>query len=128
MDPKAIAASSIAALERGHYTAPNGTVVDIASLRDACVGGTRAYLPEELATLREHVSHQPHASLATTFAVVNETTLSGCARLIADSTYQRVGALNFASAKNPGGGFLRARNLLVLGSHDLQSRVPCLSQ
>jgi uncharacterized protein (TIGR02452 family) len=39
--------------------------------------------------------------------VVNETTLQGCAELVATGQYQRVGALNFASAKNPGGGFLK---------------------
>ncbi|MBA3823165.1 MAG: TIGR02452 family protein [Ktedonobacterales bacterium] len=106
MDPKAIAVSTIAALERGHYTAPDGTVVDIAASRDACVSATRAYLPEELAAVREHVSQTSSEPLATTFAVVNETTLNGCARLVTDQRYQRVGALNFASAKNPGGGFL----------------------
>jgi uncharacterized protein (TIGR02452 family) len=37
--------------------------------------------------------------------VVNETTLSGIRRLLVEST-EPVAALNFASAKNPGGGFL----------------------
>ena len=75
MDTKAIAHGTIAALENGHYTAPDGAVVDIVALRDACVHGTRAYLPEELAEMRVQVMNQPTKPLATTFAVVNETTL-----------------------------------------------------
>ena len=37
--------------------------------------------------------------------VVNETTLAGCSRVLASGDGP-VAALNFASAKNPGGGFL----------------------
>jgi uncharacterized protein (TIGR02452 family) len=37
---------------------------------------------------------------------VNETTLQGCARLAESQEFQRIAALNFASAKHPGGGFL----------------------
>jgi uncharacterized protein (TIGR02452 family) len=54
----------------------------------------------------EQVVAQPGGS-ATTFAVANETTLQACARLVASQRYQRIGVLNFASARNPGGGFLR---------------------
>src|SRR5439155_18521395 len=39
------------------------------------------------------------------FEVANETTLAGIARVLADGAGP-VAALNFASAKNPGGGFL----------------------
>jgi hypothetical protein len=81
MDPKAIAASTMTALERGYYTAPDGTQVNIAPLRDVCVSSTRAYLPEALVALREEVIHRPHTPLVTTCAVNNETTLRGCARL-----------------------------------------------
>jgi uncharacterized protein (TIGR02452 family) len=106
MDTKAIANGTVTALEQGHYTTSDGTRVEIAALRDACVAGTRAYLPAELATLCEQALAQPPAPVKTSFAVRNETTLEGCARLVAGGDYARVGALNFASAKNPGGGFL----------------------
>ena len=77
-----------------------------AALLASCLRDTRSYEPEALADLREQVLAQPGSKPATTFAVVNETTLQGCARLIASQQHQRVGILNFASAKNPGGGFL----------------------
>jgi uncharacterized protein (TIGR02452 family) len=38
--------------------------------------------------------------------VINETTLAGIRRLLAEKPDEPVAALNFASAKNPGGGFL----------------------
>jgi uncharacterized protein (TIGR02452 family) len=106
MNPKAIANGTIAALEKGQYTAPDGTPVDIAASLATCVGGTQAYDSNELAQIRKQILAQPVHPLSTTFAVVNETTLQGCARLVASQQYQQIGALNFASAKHPGGGFL----------------------
>ncbi|HKD76485.1 MAG TPA: TIGR02452 family protein [Ktedonobacterales bacterium] len=106
MDPKAIAISTIAALEKGRYTAPDGTTVDIATLIATCVGGTQAYVPDELALIRKQILARPVNQTQSTFAVVNETTLQGCARLVASGRYQRIGVLNFASARHPGGGFL----------------------
>ncbi len=106
MDPKAIANGTIAALEKGRYTAPDGSTVDISALVAACVAGTQAYDPDELAQLREQMLTQPTNPLSTMFAVVNETTLQGSARLVAGGQFRRIGVLNFASAKHPGGGFL----------------------
>ena len=42
----------------------------------------------------------------TIFEVANETTLQGSARLAVSEGDSRIGVLNFASARNPGGGFL----------------------
>ncbi|MFO0927263.1 MAG: TIGR02452 family protein [Gemmataceae bacterium] len=69
-----------------------------------CLDGTHFYPPEEL----ERIRHQIIATAGGwtgTIEVANETTLAGVARLLADGE-QPVAALNFASAKNPGGGFL----------------------
>ncbi len=106
MDAKAIAQGTVAALERGQYTAPDGSIVNLAAQLAACISGTRCYDPEDLERIREQVLAQPGSEPAMTFAVVNETTLQGCARLAASQEYQRIGVLNFASARNPGGGFL----------------------
>jgi uncharacterized protein (TIGR02452 family) len=106
MDAKAIAQGTMAALERGQYTAPDGSTINLTPLLATCISGTRCYDPDGLAHIREQVLAQPGTQPATTFAVVNETTLQGCTRLVASQQYQRIGVLNFASAKNPGGGFL----------------------
>src|SRR5439155_4311485 len=60
---------------------------------------------EELERLRQEVLARPGEQFPTAVEVVNETTLAGIARVLADGNGP-VAALNFASAKNPGGGFL----------------------
>lgn len=106
MDAKAIANGTLAALEAGYYTMYDGATVAIRDLLSDCVSNTRYYEPVELDNIRERVLSQS-GMIQTTFAVTNETTLQGCATLVASGEYQRIGVLNFASARNPGGGFLR---------------------
>jgi uncharacterized protein (TIGR02452 family) len=107
MDPKAIANGTVATLEKGFYMAPDGSKVDIADLLATCVKNTRLYTPGDLTSLCKKFLGLQKPQPSSTFSVVNETTLQGCARLIATQNYQHIGVLNFASAKNPGGGFLR---------------------
>lgn len=107
MDAKAIAQGTVAALEQGCYIAPAGNTIDLTGLLATCLSDTQSYDPEDLVRLRKQVLAQPISKQAAMFSVVNETTLQGCARLIASQQYRRIGVLNFASAKNPGGGFLR---------------------
>src|SRR5262245_57616434 len=100
-----IARQTVEIIARGVYTSVGSHDVDIARSVRACVDGTRYFAPEELERIRQDVLAQPAGSHATTFEVVNETTLSGIFRLVAAGEGP-VAALNFASAKNPGGGFL----------------------
>ncbi|HEY7340692.1 MAG TPA: TIGR02452 family protein [Ktedonobacterales bacterium] len=106
MDAKAIADGTLAALEAGYYTAPDGATVAIRDALAACVSNTRYYEPEDLSDILRQMVAQP-SGVTTTFAVANETTLQACARLVASQRYPRIGVLNFASARHPGGGFLR---------------------
>ncbi len=103
---KRIAQETLAALERGTYDAPDGTTINIAPLLDRCFKATTFYKPEALVEIREQVLAAPKSASETIFEVVNETTLEGSARLAATQQYERIGVLNFASARHPGGGFL----------------------
>lgn len=105
MDLKKIAQETLDACERGSYLGPDGSRVEIAAQLAACLAGTREYHPDELDYL---VAQAPRvvSAPATTFALTRETTLQGAARLAASGTDQRIGVLNFASARHPGGGFL----------------------
>ena len=49
---------------------------------------------------------RPESEYATSYELSHETTLEGAAGLARSGAYQRVGVLNFASARKPGGGFL----------------------
>src|SRR5260221_10187755 len=103
---KEIAETTIAALERGNYTAPSGDQVDFMPLLKRCVKGTRCYKPDALESLRSQVLANAPTAEHTDFELVNETTLQGAARMVEGGKYQHIGVLNFASAKHPGGGFL----------------------
>jgi len=82
----------------GEYTAVDGTVVDIRDWQDAAEAGTVSY-PDG-----ERLPQFVPGVHATRFEVANETTLNAARRLTLDGL--NVVALNFASAKHPGGGFL----------------------
>jgi uncharacterized protein (TIGR02452 family) len=85
-------------LQDGCYRTETGIVVDIAEQVRRAVAGTCSYPPG---------ADPPSPRLgsqSTVFEVVNESTLAVACRLVAAG--HRAAALNFASAKNPGGGFL----------------------
>lgn len=108
MDAKAIADGTLAAIDRGKYRAPDDSVVAIRALVDACVRDTRCYTPEELAGIYQQVvaqSSSPSVPVVQ-ITVSGQTALASCADL-STAGYGRVAVLNFASARNPGGGFLR---------------------
>ncbi|SIO65743.1 TIGR02452 family protein [Singulisphaera sp. GP187] len=100
-----LARGTVEIVERGTYRSASGRVVDIANPIRECLDATRYYPPEELERLQRDVLGHPRTDLSTVFEVVNETTLSGIAR-VRSRGQGPVAVLNFASAKNPGGGFL----------------------
>jgi uncharacterized protein (TIGR02452 family) len=103
-----IAEETVAVVNRGWYATPAGERVSIAAALDHARTYTLLRTPDDFddlgrrcaAALAERPRHD------TRFEVVNETTLAAAARLTAELPGVRVLALNFASAKNPGGGFL----------------------
>ncbi|RAY11753.1 TIGR02452 family protein [Actinomadura craniellae] len=98
---KAIAAQTVEILERGHYTAPSGRTVEIAEPVRRAIAGTLLHRPDELTT-----GPAGPATGDTLIEVTDETTLAA-ARRLTEAADDPVLCLNFASAKNPGGGFLR---------------------
>src|SRR4051794_3015229 len=93
-----IAQDTVRACEAGRYTNLLGEAVDIAEPLRRAVEGTVSYPPG--AALPPVVP----GGRPTAFEVANETTLAAAWRLVRDG--HRPVALNFASAKHPGGGFL----------------------
>ncbi|MGC9540508.1 TIGR02452 family protein [Streptomyces sp. UG1] len=78
----------------GTYRAPGGHEVAIGAAIEAARAGTRMYGPEPLSLPRI-------SSTETFFEVTGESSLEAARRLGAGTA-----VLNFASARNPGGGFL----------------------
>lgn len=102
---KELAQQTVEIVERGSYQSATGRVVDIAASIRACLEDTQLFAPEELERLRQEVLGRPPERSATSLEVVNETTLAGITRMLTGGK-EPVAVLNFASAKNPGGGFL----------------------
>ncbi len=101
---KTVAEETLRILERGEYAPRPGSRVFIVDAVVSAVEDVRLFTPEELADLLGAEPKQ--AAMQTRFKVRNETTLSAAARLVVELGLQDVLCLNFASAKNPGGGFL----------------------
>lgn len=97
-----LAAHTLAICESGHYTNSKNETVSIQAELLHCLEHTLHYTPETLDELRVQPDQQQHSQVE----VTGETTMEAAARLVTGSN-ERVLALNFASAKNPGGGFLR---------------------
>lgn len=100
-----LAKQTVEIVERGVYQSAGGRTVTIAGAVRACLESTRFFAPEKLEGIRQEVLAGPGDGHATTVEVVNETTLAGIRRVLADGQGP-VAVLNFASARNPGGGFL----------------------
>jgi uncharacterized protein (TIGR02452 family) len=94
----AIAADALRIIHAGRYTNLRDEVIDIAGDLRRAVAGTRSFPPAAA------LPHFAPAGTPTAFEVLNETTLAAAERLARGGL--RPVALNFASAKHPGGGFL----------------------
>ena len=100
-----LAEQTLQIVEQGGYQTAGGNTLSIEQELRSCIENTKFYLPEALdAIIAEAPSNQ--GQLSGEIEVANETTLQGAKRLVDSGKYARVGVLNFASARNPGGGFL----------------------
>src|SRR5690606_23648791 len=102
MNRKQIADHTLPRLEQGHYENASGQLVDLEPLNRDCIAHTVCYIPDEITDILERVLAQSPAYDATDYEVVDETTLHGGHRLVTAGEFEKVGVLNFASAKNPG--------------------------
>lgn len=102
---KSIAEETVQILEARRYVAPSAGIVPLGEAMERMLAATELFTPAALAALDapRPVPSGGAGDRATAFSVRNETTLSAARRLTASG---RVLCLNFASAKNPGGGFL----------------------
>jgi uncharacterized protein (TIGR02452 family) len=100
MSRSGIAKQTLEIIERGSYVAPSGRTVELRAAIDAAVRGTALYAPEALDRLAPAGTGRPRIE------VTDETTGAAARRLVEDEGAKNLLALNFASAKNPGGGFL----------------------
>jgi uncharacterized protein (TIGR02452 family) len=101
-----IAESTLAACDAGFYTNAAGARVELAPAIEVAKAGTALYelgVSNLANTDEDPAGMAPRAPRTTAIEVTGESTLEALVRL---ATTGHVACLNFASARNPGGGFL----------------------
>ncbi|MGI5147727.1 TIGR02452 family protein [Plantactinospora sp. CA-294935] len=112
---RAIAQETVAVLDRGSYQTEQGVQVAIGDEVARAVAGTRLHLPDEPLP-----APQPLAD-PLTVEVTDESSLAACRRLDGDRA-----CLVFASARNPGGGFLNGAQAQEESIARASALYPCL--
>src|ERR1041385_3659065 len=97
-----LAEETLKICEAGNYSNQKNEVVSIREQLDNCLSNTVHYTPEMLDQLSVVNDH----SKKTKIEVTGETTLQAAERLHKENNSELIFVLNFASAKNAGGGFL----------------------
>lgn len=103
MDRKAVARETLQIMDQGYYEY-EGQKVSIQSDMDASVDKSRLITPDEGATLLERYGGGT-CTKTLEVRVENLSTVDAI-RKLAQEGRENIGVLNFASAKNPGGGFI----------------------
>ncbi len=98
-----IAAQTVTITQTGQYTTPSGRTVSIKEAVQRSIGSSVLVRPGDALLVKRADEKLSGCDHETRFEVCNETTFAAGRRLAGLS---RVAVLNFASAKNPGGGFL----------------------
>lgn len=103
MDRKATARETLQIMEQGYYQW-DGTKIDIQSDMNASIRASFLITPEQGAALLEKYNKTDSTKIREE-RVENLSTVDAI-RKIAKEGKEQIGVLNFASAKNPGGGFI----------------------
>ena len=96
-----ISEETLKIIETGFYKIEEKKVY-LTELVESSIKDTKLIKPEEHQQIKPSFPYYE----VPTIEVVNETTLQGAKRLNDTEKFKRIGVLNFASAKNAGGGFL----------------------
>lgn len=103
MDRKAVARETLQIMEQGYYVY-EGQKIDIQPGMDASIHASSLITPEQGAELLE--KHGKSGSTKTHHGRVENLSTVDAIRKLAKEGNDNIGVLNFASAKNPGGGFI----------------------
>ena len=124
MSLKGTAKQTLAYLEAGGYDHPEGRRVEFGAELAAAVAGTQLLTPAQLAALLERPGAEPRAPAR--LEVTPERTQAAARRLVVDEGVEDLVLLNFASAKNAGGGFINGAKAQEEDLARASGLYPCL--
>ncbi|MHA1143962.1 MAG: TIGR02452 family protein [Candidatus Helarchaeota archaeon] len=127
----AIARETLEILEKGKYKNEHGELVDLQYMLDFARSNSIHYKPDMFDAVfsrRNKLLRVKKVENKTIFEVRNETTLSAARRLVVKKGHADVACLNFASARNPGGGFLKGSGAQEESLARASGLFPCIAQ
>lgn len=104
MSLKETASRTLQILDAGYFIAPDGRRFELEPALTKSIEGTTLYTPERAAAAQNNLV--PRESQHVTIEVTDETTQIAARRLVETESVADLVLLNFASARNPGGGFV----------------------
>ena len=121
-----LAQETLNILQRGSYLCAEGTSIQLDDLQIDAVAQTTIHTPAGLEAKLAAVLDSPLRGVAAALEVTGETTLEAARRLVVEEGCGDVVALNFASARNPGGGFLKGSQAQEESLARSSGLYPCL--
>ena len=103
---KNIAGENERIIAAGSYVNQRGARVELGDAVAVACQGTRSYSPDQTRQLFQEQAAGTGARRETAFEVTGETSTGAGQRLVLGEGAAGVAILNFASARNPGGGYL----------------------
>lgn len=127
MSLKGVAKQTLEIIERGGYEAPGGAWVELGSAIADAVTQTETFTPNEL---RRMLAVRPEVARSSEsrplIDVTGESTQQAALRLVEEQRVERLVLLNFASAKNAGGGFINGAKAQEEDLARCSALYPCL--
>lgn len=126
MSLKGVAQQTLGIIERGGYEAADGSFVALDQAIAAAVAGTTVVRPHELEALLADRLPRTGTDTAPRIEVTGELTQEAARRLSQDEGCEDLVLLNFASAKNAGGGFINGAKAQEEDLARASALYPCL--
>ncbi|MHA1763445.1 MAG: TIGR02452 family protein [Promethearchaeota archaeon] len=126
-----IAQETLSILRQGYYYGTRETRIDIKKELTHSINNSILYTPlniDKVFKQRDSLFKIKNPQHETIFEIKNESTLHSAWRLSNEKVYKNITCLNFASATNPGGGFLKGSQAQEESLARATGLYPCIAQ